>query len=30
MKKINHDIRPIVSFISEMIHDRAIATMEGE
>jgi len=26
----NHDFRLISRFISEMMHDRALATMEGE
>jgi len=26
----NHDLRPISDFISEMMQDRAIVTMEGE
>ena len=27
---INRDFRPISRFISEMMHDRAIITIEGE
>ena len=26
----NHDFRPISCFISELVQDRAIVTMEGE
>jgi len=26
----NHDFRPISGFISELMQDRAIVTMEGE
>jgi len=26
----NHDLRPIARFISQMMQDRAIVTMEGE
>jgi len=26
----NHDLRPISGFISELMQDRAIVTMEGE
>jgi len=26
----NHDLRPILGFISELMQDRAIVTMEGE
>jgi len=29
MKK-NHDFRPVSHFISQMMQDRAIVTMEGE
>ena len=28
--KKNHDLRPISLFISELMQDRAIVTMEGE
>jgi len=26
----NHDLRPISGFISELMQDRALVTMEGE
>jgi len=26
----NHDLQPISGFISELVQDRAIVTMEGE